>query len=116
MVPPRRSAFEVSFPNEPADEIREDAAAATQPGVRSGPGVNARKDAKRKKVNSIVDTRVSGIYCTNDTYLIISAIFFSRRHQNVAIQHLTMKIQDPLVGSKSGLPSMMCANLDRQPS
>jgi hypothetical protein len=76
MPPPRRSAFEVSFP----DEIREDeatqaAAAQARARLESASGVHTRKDAKRKKLYSTVDARVSEICYTNDTYLWVQISF-----------------------------------------
>lgn len=81
MPPPRRNAFEVSFP-ELADKIREEEeaaqAAAAQARARLGQsasGVHTRKDAKRKKLNSTVDARVSETCYTNDTYLWVQISF-----------------------------------------
>lgn len=118
MPPPRRSALEVSFP-ELADQIHEQEAAAAQPQARFGPsvsGVHTRKDAKRKKVNSTADTRVSDTPHSNDTYYGYKFLFLLV--QAPKRRHTPNKENSRAVGgrSKNGLPSMIYINPHMQSS
>lgn len=89
MPPPRRSAFDVSFP-ELVDDNRE-----AQVRSRSlASGGHARKlDAKRKTANSTVDTRVSEFSFAD----YIDEYNYWCRHRSVTSQPPTKKMQDPSV-------------------
>ena len=66
MPPPRRSALEVSFPDLTDSEEEEDAEtlACLEP-------LSVRKDTKRKKINSLVDARVSRSNFCSRTWAVI---------------------------------------------
>lgn len=120
MPPLRPSALDISFP-EIADQIRAEDATAAQRRARFGPSASGRKDAniaKRKKVNSTVDARVSEILSarTNDVCMDTNYLFLmqapKRRHSTPNKEN-----SGPIGGpSKNGLPGMMYIDPYRQSS
>jgi hypothetical protein len=74
-MPARRSALEVSFPDV-AEELREEEEEEAEtgfPGRPTSAPLFARKDTKRKKANSLVDSRVSHLHFRNEPLVVMGA-------------------------------------------
>jgi hypothetical protein len=76
-MPARRSALEVSFPDV-AEELREEEEEEEEaetgfPGRPTSAPLSARKDTKRKKANSLVDSRVSRLHFRKEPLVVMGA-------------------------------------------
>jgi hypothetical protein len=75
-MPARRSALEVSFPDvaeELREEEEEEEAETGFPGRPTSAPLSARKDTKRKKANSLVDSRVSRLHFRKEPLVVMGA-------------------------------------------